>query len=108
MRRGELYRLFKPPGDTKQHRVFVIVSRQALIDSRYSTVIGAPIYTEGQGISSQMRVGIHEGLKHESWIHCDGLVSIPKSELTQYVGSLSTARLFELNSALARALGMEF
>lgn len=104
MRRGELYRLYKPPGDTKQYRIFVIVSRQVLIDTRYSTVICAPVYTEGQGMSTQVRIGIHEGLKHDSWIQCDGLTSIPKSELTHYVGALSLQKLAELDRALRMAL----
>ena len=108
MRRGELYRLYKPPGDTKQHRVFVIVSRQILIDTRYSTVVCAPVYSEGQGMSTQVRVGVHEGLKHDSWIQCDGLISVPKSELTHYVGSLSATKLTELDHALAMALDLYF
>lgn len=107
MRRGELYRVFKPGcGDRKQHRVFVIVSRQALVDSRFSTVICAPVFSTGEGLSTQMAVGPDEGLKHESWIMCDNLVSIRKSELSQYVGSLSPAKLTELSRALAMALGL--
>jgi mRNA interferase MazF len=46
MKRGELYRVAHPSGDgPKKYRVFVVVSRQALIDSRFSTVICAPIYS---------------------------------------------------------------
>ena len=93
-------------GDTKQHREFVIVSRQALVDSRFSTVICAPVFSTGEGLSTQMAVGPDEGLKHESWIMCDHLVSIRKSELSQYVGSLSPAKLIELSRALAMALGL--
>jgi mRNA interferase MazF len=104
MRRGELYRKYKPLGDTKQHRVFVVVSRQTLIGTRYSAVICAPIFTEGQGISTQVRVGIPEGLKHDSWIHCDGLTSVQKSELTQFIGSLSTQKLAEVDRAMLMAL----
>jgi mRNA interferase MazF len=52
-------------------------------------------------------VGTAEGLKKESSIHCDELVSLPKSALTHYVGSLKTAALRELNSALAVSLGLE-
>jgi mRNA interferase MazF len=45
MKRGELYRVAHPSGrDPKKYRVFVIVSRQVVIDSRFSTVICAPIY----------------------------------------------------------------
>jgi hypothetical protein len=37
MRRGELYRVFRPGADRKQQRVFAMVSRQALVDMRFST-----------------------------------------------------------------------
>jgi len=104
MRRGELYRLQNPPNDPKRYRVFVIVSRQSIADTLYSTLICAPIFTEGQGLSTQVRVGIEEGLKHESWIHCDGLTSIPKSELRNFVGFLSRKKLAELEIALRIAL----
>jgi mRNA interferase MazF len=106
MRRGELYRVHDPPGDRKRHRTFVVVSRQALIDTRFPTVICAPVYTNGAGLSTQVSVGINEGLKHESWIHCDDLTRIPKSELTQYVGTLSHAKTAALNSALSIALDL--
>ncbi len=106
MRRGELYRLHHPPGDPKQYRVFVVVSRQAIIDTRFSTLICAPVFTEGQGMSTQVRIGIDEGLKHESWIQCDGLTSIRKSELRQYVGSLSQPKLADLDRALRMALDL--
>src|SRR5438093_1873100 len=56
VKRGELYRVRKPGGDPKQHRVFVLVSRQVLIDSRFSTVICAPVFTNGQGLSTQVAV----------------------------------------------------
>jgi mRNA interferase MazF len=65
------------------------VSRQILIDSKFSTVVCAPIYSAYHGLSTQVPVGVEDGLKHDSSIHCDELVSLPKSVLTDYVGSLS-------------------
>jgi mRNA interferase MazF len=50
---------------------------------------------------------VAEGLKHESSIHCDELVSLPKAMLTRYVGRLSSAKNEEMNLALAEALGLE-
>src|SRR5256885_12808433 len=79
MTRGELYRVFKPGGDPKQYRIFVVVSRQVLIDSRFSTVICAPVFTNGEGLSTQVAIGPDEGLKHSSWIMCDNLVRDRKS-----------------------------
>lgn len=106
MRRGELYRVRKPGDDPKRARVFVVVSRQALIDSRFSTVICAPVYSRGAGLSTQVPVGPDHGLRHESWIMCDNLVSLAKSELTDYVGSLPAGKLTELSRSLRIALDL--
>jgi len=107
VRRGELYRVFKPERDPKQYRFFVIVSRPALIESRFSTVICAPVFSNGEGLSTQVAIGPDEGMKHSSWIMCDNLVSVRKSELTDYVGSLSGSKLTELNEALKKALDLD-
>ncbi len=105
MKRGELYRVVKPStADPRKSRVFVVVSRQVAIDSRFSTVICAPIYSVHDGLSTQVLVGIEEGLKHDSSIHCDELVSLPKSVLTNYVGTLSPQKVRALNQALLVAL----
>jgi mRNA interferase MazF len=92
--------------DPKKFRVFVIVSRNALMATRFSTVICAPVYSVYDGLSTQVPIGIDEGLKHESSIHCDALMSLPKSMLTHYVGSLSPAKIQALNQALQIALDL--
>ncbi|MFZ3339549.1 MAG: type II toxin-antitoxin system PemK/MazF family toxin [Terriglobales bacterium] len=125
MRRGEIYRVHQPgspatdrpgtnrpandrPGnDPKLYRSFVVVSRQILIDSRFPTVICAPVLTRGHGFSTQVSVGIDEGLKHESWILCVNLVSLRKVQLTRFVGSLASAKIEELDRALKMALALE-
>ncbi len=106
MKRGELYRVFKLGQDPKRYRIFAIVSRPALIDSRFSTVVCAPVFSNGEGLSTQIAIGPDEGIKHPSWIMCDNLISIHKSELTDYVGSLSSAKLGQLNDALKMALDL--
>jgi mRNA interferase MazF len=84
--------------------VFAIVSHQIVVDSRYSTVICAPIFTRYDGLSTQVAVGINEGLKHDSSIHCDHLVSITKTMLTDFVGSLTPSMMRQLNQCLAFAV----
>ena len=106
MRRGEIYRIPRTRSDPKLFRSYVVVSRQALIDSRFPTVICAPIFSRGQGASTQVLIGIDEGMKHDSWIFCDNLVSLYKNDLTQFVGSLSTAKIAELDRALRMALAL--
>jgi len=109
MRRGELYRVYKPSShDPKRYRVFVVVSRQILIDSRFSTVICAPVYSSFDALSTQIPVGIDQGLKHESSIHCDELISIRKTNLTHFIGTLSPIKIEALNQALATALELDF
>lgn len=108
MTRGDLYRVPRPSArDPKKFRVFVVVSRQVLIDSKFSTVICAPVYSVRHGLSTQVSVGPDEGLRHESSIHCDELVSLPKSMLTRFVGSLSAPSVAELDRALVAALGID-
>jgi mRNA interferase MazF len=108
LKRGDLYRVYKgSKREPKNFRVFAVAGRQALIDSKFSTVICAPIYSNYHGISTQVPIGIDDGLKHESCIYCDELISIPKSLLTDYIGTLSSRKLDELNKALLIALELE-
>jgi mRNA interferase MazF len=107
LKRGDLFRVRRPQrGDPKESRVFVVVSRQALIDSNFSTVVCAPVYSRRDGLATQVEVGLEEGLKHESSIHCDALVSLPKAMLTDYLASLKPARLRPLDQALRVALAL--
>ena len=108
MRRGELYRVHRASlKDPRRHRVFAVVSRQALLDSRFSAAICAPVYTRYDGLTTQVPVGVEEGVKQESSLHCDELVSIPKTALTHYLGALSSDKLRDLNRALAIALSLD-
>lgn len=107
MKRGELYRVYRPGGDPKLYRTFVVVSRQVLIDSKFSTVICAPVFSSGQGLSTQVAIGPDEGLKHASWIMCDSLVSLRKSDLTNFVGTVSRQKMEDLDRALLAALELE-
>lgn len=108
MKRGQFYRVARPSTrDPKRYRVFIVVSRQVVIDSKFSTVVCAPIYSARHGLSTQVPVGPEEGLRHDSSIHCDELVSLPKSALTHFVGSLPDARRAALDQALATALDLD-
>lgn len=107
MKRGELYLVKKPAGgDPKKQRVFVVVSRQGLLDTAYSTVIWAPIYSSYHGLRTQVLVGKEEGLKDQSAIHCDNLASIPRKVLTDRKGRLTTEKIQQLDDALAVALAL--
>jgi mRNA interferase MazF len=65
------------------------------------------VYSVQDGLSTQVAVDVEEGLKHDNSMHCDELVSLPKSLLTNYVGSLSPEKLQALNQALRLALELQ-
>ena len=105
MKRGDLYRVYRgPKNDPKSYRVFLIVSRQIVIDSKFSTVICAPIYSKYVGFTTQVEVGVNEGLKHDSAIYCDELVSLHKSMLSDYIGTISNDKMEKVNISLRIAL----
>jgi mRNA interferase MazF len=108
VKRGEIYLVKHPTHrDPMRRRAFVVVSRQILIESRFATVVCAPIFTTRAGLETQVPVGVNEGLKHDSAVHCDELVSLPKAALTNYLGALSGAQVERLNRSLKVALAIE-
>ncbi len=108
MKRGDFYRLAKPSKrDPKKFRVYIIVSRNDLFLTTFPTVVCAPIHSNYIGLPTEVEVGVNEGLKHDSSIRCDELVSIAKSDLTNFIGSLSLQKIQELNQALKVALEID-
>jgi mRNA interferase MazF len=107
MTRGEIYRVRDPRGDPKRFRCYVVVSRQSLINARFSSVICAPVFSQGLALETQVSIGVDEGMKQESWIACDNLVSLSKTELRYFVGSLSRLKMRALDDALRVALGLD-
>lgn len=106
--RGDMYRVRSTRGDDpRRSRVHLVVSRTAFLQRNYSTAICAPVYTVGGVSEAELSLDPNDGLKHESFARCDELVSLPRSALTDFVGSLSPNRLPELNRALAIALDIQ-
>jgi len=70
-------------------------------------VICAPINTDADGRSTEVAVGLEDGLKHKSVINCDQMLLVEKSRLSNYLGSLSSKKLAALRDALRIALDIE-
>jgi mRNA interferase MazF len=87
--------------------LIVIVSRQELIDSAYSILICAPVYTNYNELSTQFSFFLKEGLKHSSAVRCDELISILQSRLTDYVEAISEDKLGVLGQVLSIAVGID-
>lgn len=108
MNRGEVYSVkHSTRRDPKRQRAFVVVSRLVVIESKFDTVVCAPVYTIRVHLATQANIGIDEGLKHEIAIHCDELISLPKSVLTDYLGKHSGSKIQEVNAALRVAPDLE-
>jgi mRNA interferase MazF len=108
LRRGEIYRVRQPQrGDPKKSRCFAVLSRQDLLDSKANRVLCAPINTSGVGLSTEVQVGVDEGLKQDSVINCDQITRLEKSVLTDYIGALSLAKLKQLRAALLVAFDID-
>lgn len=106
--RGQLFLVSPSPGrDPKRARALVVVSRQTLCDSKADKVVCAPINSLAHGLSTEVPVGVAEGLKHASVVNCDQLVLVPKATLTHFLGTLSAAKRRVLRDALRVALEVE-
>ena len=107
MKRGDLYRVYHgSKHDPKKQRVYLVVSRQGIIDNAFTSVICAPIYSKYDGLPTQVEIGVDEGLKHDSAVYCDALASINKSMLTDFIGSIPDKKMEEINTALRIALAV--
>lgn len=106
MRRGEIYRTKeRVPERGSKPGFYVVVSRNFIVgNDDISTVICAPVYSEILGVRSEVVLGIDEGLPRDCSVRCDFLTLMFKRKLTTFVGTLSPAKLKEVNSALRYAL----
>lgn len=109
MNRGEIYKTReKVPERGYKPGFYVVVSRDFVAkNDDISTLVCAPIYPHILGIRSEVILGADDGLSQESSLRCDFLSLMFKAKLNRKVGSLSEAKLAELDQALVYALGLE-
>lgn len=106
MTRGEIYRTAERVAE-RGHKpgFYVVVSRSFIARHEdVSTVICAPMYSQVLGLTTEVVLGPDDGLPHESAIRCDFLMLMFKAKLTQFIATLSPAKITQLNRALAQAL----
>lgn len=104
VRRGELYRVPAVPNDPRPSRVYLVVSRDGFLAARHSTVMVVPVYSAAHGLETEVTIDEGVGLKHASALHCDEIMSLKRSLLRDYVGSLPPEVMRDVNRALAIAL----
>ena len=108
MTRGEIYRTReRVPERGGKPGFYLVVSRAFVAENDdISTIICAPIYSQVLGLTTEVVLGPEDGLPKASAVRCDFLTLMFKSRLTQFVATLSSEKLRELNRALAAALDL--
>lgn len=108
MTRGEIYRTReRVPERGGKPGFYVVVSRTFVAENDdVSTVICAPVYSQVLGLTTEVVLGADDGLPRTSAVRCDFLALLFKSRLTQFVATLSSEKVRDLNRALAAALDL--
>jgi len=86
---------------------YVIVSRAFVAENDdISTVVCAPVYSQILGLTSEVVLSPDDGVPRASAVRCDFLTLMFKARLTQFIATLSPAKVKELDRALAVALDL--
>ena len=108
MTRGEIYRTRdRVPERGGKPGFYAVVSRAFIAgNTDVSTVICAPIYSEILGLDTEVVLGPDDGLPRVSAVRCDFLTLMFKRRLTDFVATLTLAKIDALDRALALALDL--
>ena len=101
IRRGDIYWC-----ELEKLRPVVILTRDALI-AHLNSVTVAPLTTRVRGIASQVVLETFDGVPERSAISLDNIQTVYKEDLGEFITSLSTFRLRELERAALFALELD-
>jgi mRNA interferase MazF len=102
VKRGDVYDADLSVG---QHPV-VVVTRDSAIPVLRNVCV-AVVTSTIRGAPTEVTVGRGEGLRRDSVVNCDDLVTTPKSVLGRRRGSLGPEATYRLDAALRIALGLD-
>ena len=100
--RGDIwmYRFGRPD----KRRPVLVLSRQVALDHLHTAIV-APVTTAIRGLPSEVRVGEADGLKKDSVVNLDHLITVEQRDLWRYLGHLDENRMSEVCAAADIALG---
>ena len=75
---------------------------------RHAVVISSPVTSTLRGSPTEVSIGEDEGLKRASCVNLCHIFTVPRRQLTGFVGSLGPDKMREVCRALAIATGCEF
>ena len=85
----------------------VLVLTRELVRPHLNRVTVAPITGTIRGLSTELSVGVRNGLRKDSIVSMDNIVTIPVSALGQQVGFLFPDQESELSTAIRNAFDLE-
>ncbi len=81
----------------------VLILTRELVRPHLARVTVAPITTTVRGLSTEVRVGVANGLEQESVVSCDNVLTVPASTLGRRIGHLLPAQELELAESIRAA-----
>ena len=84
----------------------VLVLTRELVRPYLNTVTVAPITTTIRGISTEVPLGVANGLARPSVVSCDNITTIPKDALGDRIGSLFDPQESTLSEAIRAAFDL--
>ncbi len=85
----------------------VLVLTRELVRPHVTRVTVAPITSTVRGLSTEMQVGIANGLEQDSVVSCDNIVTVPKDTIGRQIGYLLPTQEAELSSAVRLAFDLD-
>jgi mRNA interferase MazF len=101
MKRGEVWW-----AQVDKRRPVVLLSRNEAYEVR-ALIIVAPVTTVVRGFAAEIKIGRAEGLPQSGVVNCDWIATIPKVDLLERAGALSSAKIAQLQASLMFVLGLE-
>lgn len=95
----------RPICDAAAGRVLVLT--RELVRPHLGVVTVAPIRPAGRGLSTEVRLGELNGVENGSVVDCDGVITVPASDLGPYRGFLLPSQEKLLSQALRAAFDLE-
>lgn len=84
-----------------------LVLTRELVRPYLTNITVAPITSTIRGLSTELIVGPHNGLDHESAVSLDNIITIPAAALGQQIGMLLDDQELRLTRAIRLAFDLE-
>jgi mRNA interferase MazF len=85
----------------------VVVLTRELVRPHLARVTVAPITTTVRGLSTEVPVGVANGLQQASVVSCDNIVTVPTTALGAQIGFLLPGQEAALSKAIVAAFDLE-